>query len=259
MLNQLLYVRSCLKLLSRIARYLMTNALNSDFHFFVFLFLVPLVYGERLFILCIYFSPEDPWINVGTGHTACGNAMFWGENNSAVHFTFKNNNGGIKVYHRSSGNGSSAIKAAASCKHLPAGSVSGKYWIRTNGVKTSRQVYCQMGVNGGGWELFAASPSGSWFSGNSPSSWTGLSYSYGTYSPDGNAGNYWQDYSVAFYVPDEVMFATNNGKFWVSFPMSCIARVSDTPITCAVTGSSGNFGSTEHNNYVTILFRTSCW
>jgi hypothetical protein len=43
-------------------------------------------------------QPEDPWINAGSSHACGSNYMFWGENNQGSHASFKNSNGGIRVY-----------------------------------------------------------------------------------------------------------------------------------------------------------------
>lgn len=43
-------------------------------------------------------NPEDPWINAGNTHAGGNNYMFWGEANSAVHYTFKNNNQGVLAF-----------------------------------------------------------------------------------------------------------------------------------------------------------------
>jgi hypothetical protein len=45
-------------------------------------------------------NPEDPWINAGNTHSGGNNYMFWGENNSPVHYTFKNNNQGVLAFVR---------------------------------------------------------------------------------------------------------------------------------------------------------------
>ena len=43
-------------------------------------------------------NPEDPWINAGNTHSGGNNYMFWGENSSPVHYTFKNNNNGVIAF-----------------------------------------------------------------------------------------------------------------------------------------------------------------
>ena len=62
---------------------------------------------------------------------------------------------------------------------------------------------------------FASSPAtGGWFTGNTATSWLGLSYTYGTYLPSGDVGDYWRDFSAQTEV-DQVLFKTGDGQYWI--------------------------------------------
>ena len=147
------------------------------------------------------------------------------------------------------------------------GQASGTYWIKINGTPT--EIYCDLETSGGGWMSFASSPAdGGWFTGNTATSWLGLSYTYGTYLPSGDAGDYWRDFSAQTEV-DQILFKTGNGLYWMLLNLADLIYPQNewyqgaTPIseragTISQVASSGNFlGAGEPNSKAFQLFRST--
>jgi hypothetical protein len=159
--------------------------------------------------------------------------------------------------------GSSSALSAPSAVYLRdvAGvTQNGTYWITVNGTPT--QIYCNFTTAGGGWMSFASAPgSGGWFSGDTglAASWTGLSYSFGTYSSAGSIGNYWRNYSTQSV--SQLLFLTGNGSFWISIPISHVVGTggdgSSIVYTSGVT-TSGTFPANQYNanSTVTVMHRS---
>ena len=130
----------------------------------------------------------------------------------------------------------------------------GTYYILVGGVSTA--IWCDMTTDGGGWMSFAANPTSSnWFGGNSTANWSGLSYSYGTYSSTGVIGDYWRNYSQQSVT--QVLFKTGNGTYWIRMRLADIYPGVSTAYTTNI-ATSNNFPS-DGNNYngsITVLFRS---
>jgi len=155
--------------------------------------------------------------------------------------------------------GSSSALAAPNAVYLRdvAGvTQNGTYWITVNGTPT--QIYCNFTTAGGGWMSFASAPgSGNFFGGDTglATSWTGLSYSFGTYSSAGSIGNYWRNYSAQSVT--QLLFLTGNGTYWISFPISHVVGTPTTAYTSGVT-TSNNFpvDSNAYNTTITVMHRS---
>jgi hypothetical protein len=127
------------------------------------------------------------------------------------------------------------------------------YWIKGARDSSPIQIYCENNINGGGWMSFASAPSsGNWFTGNTGAAalWSGLSYSYSTYSILGTIGDYWRNYSNQDIT--EVMFMTGNKLYWVSFPISYIVQAESIKTYTSGITTSNNFPS-DTNYYNTSL------
>ncbi len=133
----------------------------------------------------------------------------------------------------------------------------GSYWIKGARDSSPVKVYCENSINGGGWMSFASVNKNTWFSGNSGSqvSWSGLSYSYGSYSSDGAIGDYWRNYSNQDVT--EIMFMTGNKNYWVSFPLSYIVAATEVKTYTTGITTSNNFpvDSYQYNSTLSIYHR----
>jgi surface protein len=190
------------------------------------------------------------------------NSIFSGATAFQAKFTCKDNNNG-PLSSCSVTPGKSVESAVNSVSEL-VGQPSGTYWINLNGTPT--EIYCDLETDGGGWMSFASSPAtGGWFTGNTATSWLGLSYTYGTYLPSGDVGDYWRDFSAQTEV-DQVLFKTGDGQYWIVlnladlvFPQDVVFYTANDPTNglLAMVASSGNFaGTAEENTKAYYLYRT---
>lgn len=144
--------------------------------------------------------------------------------------------------------------SAAAIKSANPSATTGTYYILIGGVATT--LWCDMDTDGGGWMSFAASPNTSnWFGGNSTGSWSGLSYSSGTYNSAGVIGDYWRNYSQQSVT--QVLFKTGNGTYWIRMRLVDIYLGANTTYTTNI-ATSNNFPN-DGNNYngsITVLFRS---
>jgi len=172
------------------------------------------------------------------------NSIFFQATAFQAKFTCKDNNNG-PVSSCSVKPGLFAESAVNSVSEL-VGQSSGTYWIKINGTPT--EIYCDLVTDGGGWMSFASSPAtGGWFTGDSGSnSWSGLSYTHGTYSSSGAVGDYWRDYSAQTDV-DQILFKTGNGLYWMILNLTDVKypqiHTSGVDGLLTMVASSGNMGA----------------